>query len=176
MTDDPGRLLVRAVWAATALASAVWLGLIVLAPWLAAQGSGPAARAVYAFFSPVCHQIPGRCFSLFGRPLAVCGRCLGIYAGFAAGALLYPLFRGFRTAALPSARMFALAVLPMAVDGLAGVAGLWRSPIVVRAATGLVWGTLLPYYFVPGVADAFAVRRKRRAAAALERSARKNIE
>jgi uncharacterized membrane protein len=164
------------VWAAAALGAAVWLGLIVLAPWLAARGSGTAARAVYAIFSPVCHQVPERCFTLFGRPLAVCGRCLGIYAGFAAGAMLYPLFRGFRAAALPSARVFALAILPLAVDGLAGVVGLWRSPIAVRAATGLVWGALLPYYLIPGVADAFGARRRRRSAAALERAARNNIE
>lgn len=176
MPDAPGRRLVRAVWAATALAAAVGLGLAVLAPWLAARGSGTAARTVYALFSPVCHQLPGRCFALFGRPMAVCGRCLGIYAGFAAGALVYPFVRGFRPAALPSARVFALAILPMAVDGLAGVTGLWRSPIGVRAATGLVWGALLPYYFVPGVADALAARRRRQAAAALERAAGKKVE
>lgn len=176
MSDAPDRRLVRAVWAATALAAAVWLGLIGLAPWLAAKGSAEAARAVYAIFSPVCHQLPGRCFALFGRPMAVCVRCLGIYAGFAAGTLLYPLIRGFRPAALPSARVFGLAILPMALDGLGGVLGLWRSPIGVRAATGLVWGALLPYYFVPGVADAFAAGKRRRAAAALERAAGKKVE
>lgn len=176
MSDAPDRRLVRAVWAATALATAVWLGLAVLAPWLAARGSGAAARTVYALFSPVCHQIPSRCFALFGWPMAVCGRCLGIYAGFAAGTLSYPFLRGFRPAALPPARVFALAVLPLALDGLAGVTGLWRSPIGVRAATGFVWGALLPYYFVPGVADAFTARKKRQAAAALERAARKNVE
>ncbi|MBP7707708.1 MAG: DUF2085 domain-containing protein [Candidatus Aminicenantes bacterium] len=173
MPDSPDRRRVRAVWIATALAAVIWLGLAVLAPWLAARGSAPAARIVYALFSPVCHQLPGRCFALFGRPMAVCGRCLGIYAGFAAGTLVYPFIRGFRPAALPSARMFALALLPMAVDGLAGVIGLWRSPIGVRAATGFVWGALLPYYFVPGVADAISARRRRRTAAALERAAGK---
>ena len=173
MPAAPGRRLVRTVWVATALAAVVWLGLAVLAPWLAARGSGTAARTVYALFSPVCHQLPGRCFALFGRPMAVCGRCLGIYAGFAAGTLLYPLIKGLRPASLPSARAFALSVLPLALDGLAGVAGLWRSPIGVRAATGLVWGGLLPFYFIPGVADAVAARRRRRAAAALERAAGK---
>jgi uncharacterized membrane protein len=176
MSDDAGRRRVRAVWLVTALGTAVWLALIVLAPWLAARGSTGLSRAAYAVFSPVCHQIPGRCFDLFGHPLAVCGRCLGIYAGFAAGLALYPLVRGFRRAGLPSARSFALATLPMAIDGLAGLAGLWKSPIGVRAVTGLVWGTLLPFYFVPGVADFFELRERRRAARALEREDRKNVE
>ncbi len=176
MSDDAGRRRVRAVWLAATLGAAVWLALIVLAPWLAARSSTGLARAVYAVFSPVCHQIPGRCFFLFGHPLAVCGRCLGIYAGFAAGLVFYPLVRGFRRSGLPSARSFVIATLPMAVDGLAGLAGLWRSPVGLRAVTGLVWGALLPFYFVPGVADFFDLRERRRAAGDLERAAGKNVE
>ncbi len=158
---------VRAVWILTLSGTVLWLGAILLAPWLAGRGASGAARFFYAVFAPVCHQIPGRCFALDGYPLAVCGRCLGIYAGFAAGLLLYPLVRGFSRIALPPVRLFLLLVLPMAVDGAAGVLGLWKSPVGLRFATGFVWGTVLPFYFVTGFADLVRARRDR----ALEKAA-----
>jgi len=155
----------------TLCGTVLWLGAIFLAPWLAGRGAPGAARFVYAVFAPVCHQIPGRCFALDGHPLAVCGRCLGIYAGFAAGLLAYPLARGFSRTALPPVRLFLLLTLPMAADGAAGVLGLWRSPVGLRFATGFAWGTVLPFYFVTGVADLVRARRERAAARALEKAA-----
>ena len=161
----------RTVWAWTALGSAVWLALIFLAPWLAARGASSAARVVYAAFSPTCHQIAGRCFVLDGHPLAVCGRCLGVYAGFAAGLVLYPLVRGFSRLSLPDARLLLLLTLPLALDGTAGLLGIWKSPIGLRFATGLLWGAGLPFYFVTGVADLVRAGRARAAARTLEKNA-----
>lgn len=169
MTISPDRRTVRAVYALTVAGTAVWLAAIFLAPELAGRGRTGAARLLYAVFAPVCHQIPERCFMFHGHPLAVCGRCLGVYAGFAAGLALYPLVRGFSRLALPPARLFLLAVLPLALDGLAGLLGLWASPIGVRFATGLVWGAILPFYFVTGLSDLVLARRQRRAARGLEK-------
>jgi uncharacterized membrane protein len=163
---------VRTVWALTMGGTIVWLGLILLAPWLAARGEAGVARVIYAVFAPVCHQIPDRCFVLAGHPLAVCGRCLGIYTGFLAGLVLYPLVRGFSRLTVPGPRFFLLATLPLALDGLAGVLGVWESPIGVRLATGLVWGALLPFYFVTGVADLVRLRRERRRDRGLANSSR----
>lgn len=162
---------VRAVWLLTVFGAFLWLGAVFLAPWLAGRGASGPARFVYAVFAPVCHQIPGRCFALEGHPLAVCGRCLGVYAGFAAGLLVYPLARGFSRTALPPVSLFLLLVLPLAADGAAGVIGLWRSPIGLRFATGFVWGTVLPFYFVTGLADLVRARRDRAADRALEKAA-----
>ncbi len=159
---------VRRVWLLTLAGTAVWLAAIFAAPWLMARGAPGAARFVYGIFAPVCHQIADRCFTWRGQPLAVCGRCLGIYAGFALGLALYPLVRGFGRLALPQARLFVALTLPMALDAGGGILGLWRSPIGLRFATGLAWGALLPYYFVPGVADFFRARAERRRARALE--------
>jgi len=167
MAALPGPRTVRVIWASTFAGAAVWMALIFLAPWLAARGAGGPARLVYAVFAPVCHQVPDRCFALAGQPLAVCGRCLGVYTGVLAGLLLYPFVRGFSRLALPSARAFIGFTLPLAVDGLAGVLGLWRSSIGLRFATGIVWGTILPFFFVTGVADLIRTRRDRRSAAAL---------
>ncbi|NTU51325.1 MAG: DUF2085 domain-containing protein [Candidatus Aminicenantes bacterium] len=166
----PDRRTVRAVYAATVAGMVLWLGAIFAAPWLAGRGADGAARFLYAAFAPTCHQITERCFALGGHPLAVCGRCLGVYAGFAAGLALYPFVRGFSRLALPRARVFVLSILPLALDGVAGVLGLWRSPMEVRFLTGLAWGAILPLYFVTGVADLVLTRRRRRSERGLEKS------
>lgn len=73
----------RVFFAASAL-----LALAVAPAWLAAHGYFVANAAIFAFFSKVCHQRPERSLMLFGEPVAVCIRCLGIYAGAALGSLL----------------------------------------------------------------------------------------
>jgi uncharacterized membrane protein len=167
---------VRTVYLLTAAGTAVWLAAVFAAPWLAGRGAFGAARFLYSVFSPVCHQIPSRCFVLQGYPLAVCGRCLGIYAGFAAGLALYPFVRGFSRPALPKALTLLLMTGPIALDATAGIAGVWSSPIAVRFATGFVWGILLPFYFIAGVSDFLATRKVRAAARALEKPGPKKVE
>jgi uncharacterized membrane protein len=173
MTAAPGPRSVRRIWALTLAGTAVWLAAIISAPWLAGHGRTAAARFIYAVFAPLCHQIPDRCFHLDGLPMAVCGRCLGIYAGFAAGLLAYPLVRGFGRLTLPSILLFLGLTLPMAVEAAGGIMGFWRSPIGLRFATGLAWGAILPFYFITGVADFLRARAGRRRARALEITALK---
>lgn len=50
------------------------------------------STAVYVAGAVVCHQRPERSFRLAGQPMAVCARCLGMYAGAAATALLLMAF------------------------------------------------------------------------------------
>ncbi len=73
----------RVFFAASAL-----LALAVAPAWLASHGGFLASEAIFAFFSKLCHQRPERSFIFFGAPVAVCVRCLGIYAGAALGSLL----------------------------------------------------------------------------------------
>ena len=159
------------VWSLTFCGSIAWLAAIFLAPWLSGRGASGAARFVYAAFAPFCHQIAERCFVVSGHPLAVCGRCLGIYAGFAAGLILYPLVRGFTRISLPQTRLFLMSMLPMAVDAVAGLLGFWSSPIEFRFVTGFAWGMILPFYFVTGVVDLLRTRKTRAAARGLEKRA-----
>jgi uncharacterized membrane protein len=173
MTAMPSPGSVRRIWALTLAGTGVWLAAIVLAPWLAGHGRTGAARFIYAVFAPLCHQIPDRCFHLNGLPMAVCGRCLGIYAGFAGGLLAYPLVRGFRRLALPPVRLLVGLTLPMAVEAFGGILGLWRSPIGLRFVTGFAWGAILPFYFITGVADLLRARAERRGARPLEIAASK---
>ncbi len=152
----------RLVLSLSLLGTGLWLLAIFLAPVLQSRGSVRTAGFLYAVFSPTCHQIPGRCFSLEGYPLAVCGRCLGVYLGFLGGLLAYPFIRGFSKLELPRAMTFLGFSAPIGVDGLAGILGIWASPIGVRLATGILWGTILPLYFVTGVAGLIIERRARR--------------
>ncbi len=156
------------VYVMTVLGTLAWLGAVAAAPYLRSRGHGAAASLIYAVFSPVCHQIPARSFHWAGFPMAVCGRCLGIYAGFLAGLLAFPPVErlslksrpgsGLLRDRLPKARVFLAFSFPMALDFAAGLLGLWNSTNAVRFATGAVWGALLPFYFLPGVLGLFARR------------------
>ena len=148
------------VYLATLVGILAWLGAIALAPYLKSRGI-PLERFLYFCFSPVCHQIPGRSFSLFGYPMAVCARCLGIYSGFLAGLGLYPLLRGLARARLPRMKTFLALSLPIVVDTAGNLFGLWASTNVLRLATGILWGSVLPFYFVTGLAE-LALRGKKR--------------
>jgi len=155
------RRAVRPVFVLTLLGTLAWLAAILLAPVLRSRSS-EAAPFLYALFSPICHQIPGRSFFLRGFPMAVCGRCLGIYTGFLAGLVLYPFVRGFRRIALPPVKLFVLVSLPAVVDFLLGISRIWESPIGVRFATGFAWGGLLPFYFITGVSELVLWRAARK--------------
>ncbi len=162
LREDTRRITIL-VYLFTLVSGLLLIGIIFAAPLLRSHESGRLASVVYAVFSPLCHQIPERCFTVSGFPLPVCGRCLGIYSGFLAGTTLYPVLRGFGRLSLPSAPFFVFFTLPLAVDGLAGLLAVWTTPAVIRFATGFLWGSLLPYYFVPGVTTAFLPRRSDKA-------------
>ena len=145
------------VFIATLAGTIIWIVSIFLAPYLRAQ-SVYWSRIIYVAFSPICHQIPARCFIFYGYPLAVCTRCLGIYFGFFVGTLFYPLFRGFASITLPEKKIFILMSLPIVVDTIGNLFALWVTPPWIRYATGFLWGIMLPFYFITGIADALISR------------------
>jgi uncharacterized membrane protein len=146
---------------ATTTAFLLWLGGIGLAPYLKSRAS-PWAGLVYSLYSPVCHQVADRSLLCFGQPLAVCARCTGIYLGFLLGLVLYPVLRGWRRQTLPAARSFLIVSAPILLDTAANFLRFWNTGAAVRLATGVLWGTILPFYFIPGMADLFLSRRKKR--------------
>jgi len=178
------RKAVVPLFAVTLVGALAWLSTIFLAPYLMRRDPG-AANFVYGLFSPFCHQIPGRCLTFQGHPLAVCGRCLGIYAGFLAGLLIYPFVRGFSQIALPSGRFFLALSIPIGLDFAGGLSGIVASPIGVRFATGVLWGGILPFYFMPGVSELLLRRASRKGLSSpspgwksppLDNSREKNVE
>lgn len=150
----------RVTWVFYALSlsgTAFLVAAVFFAPWLASSGSSLAAP-LYRLFSHVCHQIPSRCFQIFGHPMPVCGRCLGVYLGLFFGCVIYPLWRRMDNIRLPDRRTFAALSLPLAADVLGNAFGFWDSGIWLRLATGFLWGALLPFYFLAAAAE-LALRR-----------------
>lgn len=152
---------IRRVHALTLAGTVLWLAAVWAAPLLEAGGFRGAAF-IYAVFAPFCHQRPDRCFFAAGFPLAVCARCLGIYLGFLAGTIAFPwLGRRFR-AGIPGGRPLIALTLPIGIDAAGNLLGLWASGNAVRLATGLVWGSVLPFFFIPGIAEACLHRASRK--------------
>jgi uncharacterized membrane protein len=147
----------RLTYTAILSGALVWCALILLAPAAASSsGFGPLGSLVYAFFSPLCHQIASRSFHLFGEPLAVCGRCSAIYFGFLAGTIIYPLYRmrkGSPRAPQPGRMYLILSILPVLVDFTLEAAGVYDSSNVIRAATGAWFGVMLPFLIIPGAVE-----------------------
>ena len=144
-----------AVWILTVIGALFWIGAIAAAPWLRARGS-PLADLLYLVFEPTCHQINSRCFIVWGYPLAVCTRCLGIDFGFLASALLYPAIRGFRRPIVPRTKLFLAVSAPIVVDTLGNLLGFWSTSDWTRFALGAAWGLFLPWYFITGVWELFS--------------------
>jgi uncharacterized membrane protein len=153
--------------------AAIWLAILCGGLGIVALATAaPALRLdhprisalIYAVFAPLCHQAPERCFHLQGFPMAVCARCAGIYAGFAAGALLYPALRGFSRPRLPSLRAFLAVSAPIGLDVAGNVFLLWRSPNGIRFLSGLIWGLILPFFVIPAVHDLILTRGEKRRA------------
>lgn len=133
MREKSQRVLVSAIPASFA-------GAAISAPYLAAAGHSAAALAIVVFFSPVCHQDPARSFWIFGGPVAVCARCLGIYLGAAAGAW----FPAPRRVLLAGLALFAVLNLADVLTEAAAWHGNWRlTRLLLGAMLGLAAGSLV---------------------------------
>ncbi|MDD8019614.1 MAG: DUF2085 domain-containing protein [Acidobacteriota bacterium] len=134
-------------WIITSLISGLILGGIFLGPWLETRSSA-LASLVYTLYSPFCHQHPLRSYYLAGRQLTVCSRCTGIYAGFFLSTLLYP-FWWKRLKNWIEARpvLIVASALPMGLDVLLFILGLWNSPLFIKSLTGFIWSGWLPFFW-----------------------------
>ncbi|HMF58116.1 MAG TPA: DUF2085 domain-containing protein, partial [Pyrinomonadaceae bacterium] len=159
------------VWGAIAAACLFLLALVILAPVALARNHSLLAFSIYQGFHYVCHQIPERSFYVAGHPLAVCARCTGIYAGLAAGVIVYPLVRSIRKVETPRRLWLLLALVPMTVDFSLTFLHLWQNTHLSRFITGALFGAVASLYIVPGLIDLarivgteFNTRRRTRAA------------
>jgi uncharacterized membrane protein len=138
------------VWGALAALSLLILALVFAAPLLLSHGYIQPASLIYRAFGFLCHQIPERSFHLEGHALGVCARCTGIYGGFAASVLFYPVVRSLRRADSPSRLWLLLACVPIAADFALGFFGIWENTHFSRFATGAIFGAACALFVVPG--------------------------
>lgn len=150
------------VWATAAALVLGSVSLVVIAPAARAGGHTLSAFFLYEMFGRVCHQLRERSFYLAGHPLAVCARCTGIYFGFAAGVLLYPLVRSLNRTDFPARRWLLLAAAPAALDFALGLSGVWENTHLSRALSGGLLGLAASFYVVPGALDLGHMIRERR--------------
>jgi uncharacterized membrane protein len=85
----------------------------------------------------MCHGDPDRCYTVRGRPLPLCARCIAFYPLFLISALIsFPLFLLVTLKAFVMTIIFILMVLPLVIDGYSQYIGLRRSNNPLRTITG----------------------------------------
>lgn len=132
-SESRGNLLF--LWTWWVLLPIALIGAVLAVPYFLTHHLGPVGVALQHGFALVCHQRTERCFWIFGAPVAVCARCLGIYVGAAIGLLT----RTSRSLAMRSL-MVATAINGFdAVTELAGLHGNWMG---VRFGLGLMLGAV----------------------------------
>jgi uncharacterized membrane protein len=148
----------KRVYTILVLLAALWCIGILLAPAL--QANHPVVSSiVYSAYSPICHQIDGRCFHLFDAKWGVCIRCSAIYFSFLLSLLCYPLFRHLSSPAFPGRWWITLAVAPMVLDVLLNIVGMHPSTPLTRTITGMLFGSILPFYILPPLLEGVAQLR-----------------
>jgi uncharacterized membrane protein len=140
-------------WFVVALASILFALAIVIAPLAITRGSSSVALTIYQAFSHLCHQLPERSFFIGGQKFAVCTRCTGIYFGFAAAALSYPLLRSLRRTDTPARKWLFVAATPLGVDFFLGFFGLVENTHWSRFVTGAILGAAVVFYVLPGLVE-----------------------
>ena len=141
------------MWIALTAVALLLIGMVIAAPLAHANQQTFFAAAVYQTFSHICHQQPERSFFIAGKQFAVCARCTGIYAGFAAAALCYPLLTSLRRTTPPDRKWLVIAAFPLAVDFGLGFLGIWENTHSSRFLTGALLGSVAVFYVMPGLAE-----------------------
>ena len=151
------------MWSAFALLVAAWGFLIVLAPLAEANNLTGVSNPIYKFFGFLCHQNPERSLAFGEHAFAVCTRCFGVYFGLFFGFIIYPFLRRSieETEPLPRFWLFP-AMIPMAIDWVLGVFGIWENTHLSRFLTGAVLGAACAVFIVPALIEIFGLLSSQR--------------
>lgn len=128
----------------------IWCSFIILSPIINSLGGGfsTASDLSYYAFGKICHQIEGRSFILAGEKLPVCSRCSALYFGFLFSLILFPFYqRKYGSNSPPTTILIAISGF-MGFDVFLTLIGLWESTMASRVLTGMMVGSILPFYIV----------------------------
>jgi uncharacterized membrane protein len=143
-------------------AAVVWLAAILLAP-LAIASDRPVlsvgAAGLYAAGARICHQRPDRCFWIRGRPMPVCARCSGLYAGAALAAPL-ALVWAAQLSGRRARAVAAAAALPTLFTWSLEVAGLAHPSNLARFVSALPLGCVAAWLVVSVLAHGPRLQHK----------------
>lgn len=141
------------IWGGVLFVVGVWVFVILLAPFAAANDLTGVSNPIYNFFSYVCHQIPSRSFHTLGHQFAVCSRCTGVYFGLFLGLLSYPLFRSMEEIEPFPRFWLILSTFPMAIDFSLTFFGIWENTHLTRVVSGLILGFTCAVFIVPAIVE-----------------------
>ena len=168
----------------------LYVGLPLLAPVLMDAGWTVPAKAIYTIYRPACHQRPERSYFFggpqaiysieeldaagldtnpfareigneqIGWKVAFCERDVAIHGSIFVTGLAYGVFRKRWGARRMPVRYFALFLVPMAIDGVLQLFGIYESTWLRRSLTGAIFGIGAVLFAYPYVDEGFAdVRR-----------------
>ena len=162
----------RTVYVFSLSAVALWCSLILLAPASKLLGFPlEVSSAFYGLFSYVCHQFPERSLFLDAEPLGVCARCTAIYFSFLASMIVFPFLKGFQRG-IPSRLILVIFMVPMVVDVVFSLAGIHASSLETRVLTGILAGSVLPFFILPPFFEAIQQLKAHRGAPLSAKQAR----
>ena len=102
-------------------------------------------------FRFLCHQIPSRSPEYLGETFPVCFRCAGLYGGLCIS-YLFAVFQARLWQRFPARKLAWLAAIltfPLQLDAWGNALGLWQSPALLRACTGMAAGIAIPFLLLP---------------------------
>ncbi|MBE0642967.1 MAG: DUF2085 domain-containing protein [Bacteroidetes bacterium] len=141
--------------------AALWTAGLFAASAAHAGGYDEAAILTRLFYAPVCHQDIARSFSLWNWPLSVCHRCSGIYLSFTLTLFAFPMLRRWRLFDSFSLPRLAIFILPLLLDYVLDVLGVWQNSPSSRAISGLVAGAGLALFTLPAWMEFWTAWRDR---------------
>ncbi|MBT8400672.1 MAG: DUF2085 domain-containing protein [Rhodothermia bacterium] len=130
------------------------VGLVVVA-FLPPFVSPETGKLIMSGFRKVCHQLPSRSFQIGETQVALCHRCVGIYAAIPLAILLFGVLRrweGF--IGRHPVWTIGASLMPMGIDWGADVVGIWSNTPTSRLVTGTVFGVVAGYFLARAVVNA----------------------
>jgi uncharacterized membrane protein len=134
------------LWLANAV-NFFFLSVAFLVPMAEEAGWSDLARPFFKFCSVVCVQNPAHSFYLNGHQMALCERCLAIYAVLGLLGLVFHLVR-YRVRPIQFWQ-YCVLVAPMALDGFTQLFGWRESTWELRLVTGAFFGLASVWYMYP---------------------------
>jgi uncharacterized membrane protein len=141
------------VWLIGCAVVFAWVFLIIVPPIAKAYGLTGLSSPLYSFFSLICHQMPDRSFHVLGEKFGVCSRCFGVYFGLIFGFVIYPFWRRIDDIEPISRIWLFLSLVPIGIDWLLGVTGIWANTFTSRFLTGLLLGAACSTFIVPATVE-----------------------
>ena len=134
---------VRLLWCALLVGTSSLFVLALLPPFLPVEMQS----VVRQCFASVCHQWPSRSPQIGGVPIALCDRCSGVYLGLVGGVAATGWGRfPWRTLGGHGRYLLLGAVVPLGLNWIGPVLGLWGNGPLSRALTGLLFGGVAASY------------------------------